>query len=67
MRLEQEAVRQTSACSRARSAPTLAVGSMPKPHSAGEMVLAVSYLLAHLSGDAQLSTRRLNQSTMAMR
>jgi hypothetical protein len=53
MRLEQEEVRQTSACSRARSAPTLAVGSMPEPHTAGEMVLAVFYLFAHLIGDAR--------------
>lgn len=41
--------------SRARSAQTVAVGSMPKPYDAAEMVLAVSYLLARLSGDASLA------------
>ena len=37
--------------SRARSAQTVAIGSMPKPYSAPEMVAAVTYLLAHLRGD----------------
>lgn len=40
--------------SRARSAQTVAVGSMPKPYSAAEMVVAVAYLLARLSGDRAL-------------
>lgn len=37
--------------SRARSAQTVAVGSMPKPYSAPDMVRAVIYLLAHHRGD----------------
>lgn len=37
--------------SRAQSAKTVAIGSMPKPYSALEMVAAVIYLLAHLRGD----------------
>ena len=37
--------------SRAQSAKTVAIGSMPKPYSALEMVKAVTYLLAHLDGD----------------
>jgi len=37
--------------SRAQSAKTVAIGSMPKPYSALEMVGAVRYLLAHLRGD----------------
>jgi len=40
--------------SQARSAQTVAVGSMPKPYAAAEMVLAVSYLLARFRGDASL-------------
>ena len=40
--------------SRARSAQTVAIGSMPKPYSAVEMVTSVSYLLAHLGGDESL-------------
>ncbi len=40
--------------SRAQSAKTVAVGSMPKPYSAEEMVQAVDYLLAHLRGDDSL-------------
>ncbi len=36
--------------SRARSAQTYAIGSMPKPYSVADMVLAVAYLLAHLRG-----------------
>ena len=40
--------------SRARSAKTVAIGSMPKPYDAGEMVLAVAYLLARLKGDTSL-------------
>ena len=38
--------------SRARSAQTFAIGSLPKPYSCAEMVLAVAYLLAHLRGEA---------------
>ncbi len=41
--------------SRAQSARTVAIGSMPKPYSAPEMVEAVTYLLAHLRGDESLS------------
>ena len=41
--------------SRARSARTAAIGSMPKPYSAPEMVKAVDYLLAHLKGKEALS------------
>ena len=37
--------------SRARSAQTAAVGSLPKPYSVVEMVQAVDYLLLHLEGD----------------
>ncbi|WBY06553.1 response regulator [Sphingomonas sp. 7/4-4] len=40
--------------SRASSAKTVAIGSMPKPYDAAEMVLAVTYLLARLRGDASL-------------
>ena len=40
--------------SRARSAQTVAIASMPKPYDAAEMVVAVAYLLAHLKGDASL-------------
>jgi two-component system, response regulator PdtaR len=40
--------------SRARSANTVAIGSMPKPYDAAEMVLAVAYLLACLKGDTSL-------------
>lgn len=36
--------------SRARSAKTVAIGSMPKPYHASEMVVAVAYLLSRLSG-----------------
>ena len=36
---------------RARSAHTAAVGSLPKPYSPSDMVIAVAYLLAHLRGD----------------
>lgn len=38
--------------SRASSAQTVAIGSMPKPYSAADMVLAVAFLLARLKGDA---------------
>ncbi len=38
--------------SRARSAKTVAIASMPKPYDAADMVLAVAYLLARLHGDA---------------
>lgn len=41
--------------SRAQSAQTVAIGSMPKPYSAIEMVGAVVYLLAHLRGDESLT------------
>ena len=37
--------------SRAQSARSVAVGSLPKPYSCADMVLAVTYLLAHLKGD----------------
>ena len=37
--------------SRAQSAKTVAIGSMPKPYSALEMVAAVTYLLARLGGE----------------
>lgn len=40
--------------SRASSSKTVAIGSMPKPYDAAEMVLAVTYLLARLKGDASL-------------
>lgn len=36
--------------SRARSAATVAIASMPKPYDAEDMVLAVNYLLARLNG-----------------
>ena len=38
--------------SRARSAGTVAIASLPKPYAAADMVLAVDYLLARLQGDA---------------
>lgn len=41
--------------SRARSAQTVAIGSMPKPYSAPDMAQAVSYLLAHFEGDESLA------------
>jgi DNA-binding response OmpR family regulator len=41
--------------SRARSAQTVAIGSLPKPYAAADMVLAVTYLLARLQGDASLA------------
>ena len=40
--------------SRANSAKTVAIGSMPKPYDPEEMVLAVAYLLARLNGDDTL-------------
>ncbi len=40
--------------SRARSAKTVAIGSLPKPYDAADMVLAVAYLLALLNGDDTL-------------
>ena len=40
--------------SRASSAKTVAIASMPKPYDAKQMVLAVTYLLARLGGDASL-------------
>jgi len=41
--------------SRASSAKTVAIASMPKPYDAADMVLAVAYLLARLEGDAPLA------------
>ncbi len=38
--------------SRARSAETVAIASLPKPYDAADMVLAVGYLLARLTGDS---------------
>lgn len=38
--------------SRARSASTVAIASLPKPYDAADMVLAVTYLLARLQGVA---------------
>lgn len=40
--------------SRARSARTVAIGSLPKPYDAADMVLSVNYLLARLRGDPSL-------------
>jgi len=40
--------------SRARSAQTVAIGSLPKPYSTADMVVAVAYLLRHLEGDESL-------------
>jgi 1,2-diacylglycerol 3-beta-glucosyltransferase len=40
--------------SRARSAETVAIASMPKPYDAHDMVLAVTYLLARLKGPTPL-------------
>jgi DNA-binding response OmpR family regulator len=40
--------------SRASSAKTVAIGSLPKPYDADDMVLAVTYLLARLHGDNSL-------------
>jgi len=40
--------------SRARSARTVAIGSLPKPYRTADMVKAVDYLLAHLKGDKTL-------------
>ncbi len=40
--------------SRARSARTVAIASLPKPYDAVDMVLAVTYLLGCLQGDASL-------------
>lgn len=37
--------------SRARSAQTVAVGSLPKPYKPSDIVMAVQYLLHHLAGD----------------
>lgn len=39
---------------RARSARTVAIGSLPKPYDAADMVLAVAYLLARLRNEAPL-------------
>jgi 1,2-diacylglycerol 3-beta-glucosyltransferase len=40
--------------SRARTAQTVAIGSLPKPYDAADMVAAVNYLLARLAGDESL-------------
>jgi len=40
--------------SRARSAQTVAIASLPKPYDAADMVLAVAYLMARLGGDISL-------------
>ena len=40
--------------SRARSAKTVAIDSLPKPYDAADMVIAVAYLLARLHGDPSL-------------
>jgi CheY-like chemotaxis protein len=40
--------------SRASSARTVAIASLPKPYDAADMVLAVAYLLARLGGDSSL-------------
>ncbi len=40
--------------SRARSAQTVAIASLPKRYDTADMVLAVAYLLARLQGDAFL-------------
>lgn len=40
--------------SRASSSRTVAIGSMPKPYNAAEMVVAVAYLFARLKGDKSL-------------
>ncbi|HEX4710229.1 response regulator [Phenylobacterium sp.] len=40
--------------SRARSAQTVAIGSLPKPYSTTDMVAAVAYLLRRLEGDESL-------------
>ncbi|HLZ73946.1 response regulator [Phenylobacterium sp.] len=37
--------------SRAMSMRTVAIGSLPKPYRAADVVVAVDYLLAHLRGD----------------
>ncbi|MDO9430617.1 MAG: response regulator [Pseudomonadota bacterium] len=37
--------------SRARSARTAAIASLPKPYDAADMVIAVAYLLARMDGD----------------
>jgi DNA-binding response OmpR family regulator len=40
--------------SRASSAKTVAIASLPKPYRAADMVLAVAYLLARIQGDTSL-------------
>ena len=40
--------------SRASSAKTVAIASLPKPYDAADMVLAVAYLFARLQGDTAL-------------
>lgn len=43
---------------RAKSAQTVAIGSLPKPYSTADMVKAVDYLLARLGGDNSLKPPR---------
>ena len=40
--------------SKAQSAKSVAIASLPKPYSVADMVLSVHYLLAHLQGDESL-------------
>ena len=40
--------------SRARSAQTVAIASLPKPYDTADMVLAVAYLMARAQGDMSL-------------
>jgi DNA-binding response OmpR family regulator len=40
--------------SRAKSAQSVAIASLPKPYDVAEMVRAVTYLLRHLKGDETL-------------
>lgn len=50
-RLEIPVLLISGQTSRARSAQTVAIASLPKPYAAADMVLAVSYLLARMAGD----------------
>jgi 1,2-diacylglycerol 3-beta-glucosyltransferase len=45
--------------SRARSAETVAIASLPKPYSVTDAVMAVNYLLALMSGDDSLPRPRI--------
>lgn len=40
--------------SRAKSARTVAIASLPKPYDAADMVMAVAHLLARMEGDSSL-------------